>query len=99
MIFIWGGMGGGQFRLKFEQNNFEANNNFAGFFNMSNIILFFLEKNKSSEKHKPKPKRANELHFVWGGGYIYVGGGGLNHPKPKPGYVPVADTHTGLFPY
>jgi len=36
----------------------------AGSIDWSNTIL-------KKQKHKPKPKRANRLHFVWGG-YIYL---------------------------
>jgi len=34
--------------------------------------------NKSSNKHMPKPKRANGLHFVWGAIFLF---GGSSAPK------------------
>jgi len=47
-----------------------------------------LKKVSAKKTHKPKPKRANGLHFVWGA--IFLLEGGLSPPKHMPGYVPVS---------
>jgi len=70
----------------------------AAFFSWSNTITHYFFWDKSSKKHKPKPKRANGLHFVLGGLYFYLGV--LSPLPPSPClaiHVPASQIHNGIL--